>query len=74
MNNKLEHAPAIMKNLGDASAGLSVAVTWMVSVTPFLNFCVVLLAIFWGVYRIHDMRLSVKIKQQQLSEYERKEK
>ncbi len=66
-NNKIEHVSNIVKNVADASAGSAVVYSWIASLTPFLNFVVLVLAITWGIYRIHDMRLSVKIKEKQLN-------
>jgi len=70
MKDKLAHIPEGIKNALDASAGAGVILTWLIEVTPFLNFAVVLLAIVWGIYRIHDMRLAIKIKQKELDNKE----
>ena len=69
-NNKVEHLSNMVKNIADASAGTAVVYSWIATLTPFLNFAVVILAIAWGLYRIHDMRLSIKIKEKQLSDNE----
>ena len=60
--------PETVKHVTDAAAGVGVVVTWIANVTPLLNFSVVLLAIVWGVYRIHDMRLAIAIKKEKLND------
>jgi len=69
MNNKLEHMPSVAKHVADAGVGLSVVTTWIATLTPFLNFAIVLLALFWGYFRIQDMRLSIKIKKIEIEKH-----
>lgn len=66
-NNKLEHIPNVVKHVADAGVGGSVILTWITTLTPFLNFLIIVLALIWGSYRIQEMRLSVKIKQKILA-------
>lgn len=66
-SHKIEHLSSTVKNIADASAGSAVLLSWVTSLTPVLNFAVLVLAITWGIYRIHDIRLSVKIKEKQLN-------
>ena len=63
MQNKLEHVPSAVKHVADAGAGASIVLTWITTLTPLLNFSIILLALVWGYFRIQDMRLSIKIKQ-----------
>jgi hypothetical protein len=70
MSNKLEHVPNVLKHVADASAGISVIVTWISTLTPLLNFSVILLALVWGYFRIQDMRLSIQIKKIEILKHE----
>lgn len=70
MNNKLEHVPNALKQAADAGVGLSLISTWIIVLTPLLEFSVLLMAMVWGYFRIQDMRLSVKIKKRKLRRHE----
>lgn len=70
MNNKLEHVPEALKHTVDAGAGFSIILVWITTLTPVLNFAIVLLALVWGYYRIQDMRLSIEIKKLKLRRHE----
>jgi len=70
MNNRLEHVSNVVKNVGDLSAGTSVLVVWVASLTPVLEFAALTLAIIWGWYRIVDMKVSTQLKRAELKEYE----
>lgn len=60
----------VVKNVGDLSAGTSVLVVWVASLTPVLEFAALTLAIIWGWYRIVDMKVSTQLKRAELKEYE----
>ena len=70
MQNKLQQVPDALKHAADAAAGMGMVVSWIASLTPLLNFFVVILALVWGYFRIQDMRLSIKIKQMKIRRHE----
>lgn len=70
MNNKLEHVPATLKHFADASAGTSVLLAWITTLTPFLNFGIVILVAIWGYYRVKDIKLSIELKKLKIRRHE----
>jgi len=70
MSNKLQHVPEALKHTADAATGMGLVATWIASLTPLLNFFVVILALIWGYFRIQDMRLSIKIKKMKIRRHE----
>ena len=70
MKDKLEHVSNVVKNIGDLTAGTSVLIVWITSLTPLLEFAALSLALIWGWYRIVGMKLSNDIKRAELREYE----
>ena len=69
-NSKLEHVPNALKHVADASAWLSVLTTWVITLTPLLNFVIILFALIWGYFRIQDMRLSIYLKKLKIRRHE----
>jgi len=69
-NSKLEHVPAVLKHLADASAWTSVIMSWIVAVTPLLQFGIIVLALVWGYYRVQDIRLAIHLKKLKIRRHE----
>ena len=61
-NSKLEHVPNALKHVADASAWVSIITSWVITLTPILNFTIIILALIWGYFRIQDIRLSINLK------------
>ena len=71
MTNRLEHVPNVVKHVADAGAWGAVILAWIATLTPLLNFSIILLALVWGYFRIQDMRLSIKIKEIEIEKHKR---
>lgn len=71
-NSKLEHVPAALKHVGDASAWIGVLASWVLAITPMLQVGVIILALIWGYFRIQDMRLSIHLKKLKIRRHEDK--
>ena len=72
MANRLQNVSEPIKNTADATIGISYVSTWIISLTPVLEFGILVLAIIWGHYRIKDMILSVKLKKMKIRRHEDK--
>jgi len=69
-NSKLEHVPNALNHIVDASAWGGVIMSWIITLTPILNFIIVLLALMWGYFRIQDIRLAIHLKKLKISKHE----
>lgn len=70
MKNKLDHVSEPIKSTIDATAFFSVFTTWMIALTPLLEFAVIVLAIIWGYFRIKDIILSIRLKKLKIRRHE----
>lgn len=69
-----EHTQEVVKNGADGIAGATILLAWMEALIPILNVAGLILAIIWGVYRIYDIKLAHKIKQETLRQLKDKDK
>lgn len=69
-NSKLEHVPAALKHVADASAWVGVLTSWVLAITPILQGGVIILALIWGYFRIQDIRLAIHLKKLKIRRHE----
>lgn len=71
MSNKLQHVPDVLKNTADIVAFIvSILTTWVIALTPIVEFMILIMAGVWGYFRIKDIILSARLKKLKIRRYE----
>ena len=70
MKNKLDHVSEPIKSTMDLTTFVSVLTTWVVALTPLLEFAVLILAFVWGYFRIKDLFLAMQLKKLKIRRHE----
>lgn len=71
ISNKLEHVPEPLKSITDVIAfAVSILTTWVIALTPIVEFAILIMAGVWGYFRIKDIILSVRLKKLKIRRHE----
>ena len=71
MSNILDKVPEPLKNTADAVVSASLIITsWIVVLTPIVEFMILIMAGVWGYFRIKDIILSVRLKKLKIRRHE----